>query len=228
MALAPYHRGVTSSRGVSSSHATSFAYARTCGVRTPHCKPRSLQECQVTSWSRILQDATVADSADQTWRGATRKDNVPCSDPAGTAPWAEGLRCPSASCQVWGEFRCPPGMMPNGGGWMPPLAQCRVLRDSPCGTLPAGMGTLQPRSKIRETLRWRTGLLPFPSQLWQQRHLHFTDAGGEKHLSRLVSLGIRDPWELPPQGSSAEQGCPATQSTPRQAASPVIDWGKLL
>jgi len=67
-----------------------------------------------------------------------------------------------------GGFRCPLGAVPNWGGeeggvcWMPPLAQCRVLRDSPCGTLPAGTGTVQPRSKLGEVLGPSTGLLPLP------------------------------------------------------------------
>lgn len=89
----------------------------------PSCKPRSLKECQVTSWSYLMKDTTVADTADQTWHGATCKDSMPHSDPPGTAPWAEGLRCPSATCHAWGGFSSPPSIVPNWEElWMPPLA----------------------------------------------------------------------------------------------------------
>lgn len=166
-ALAPCHKGVTSSSFAKQScpfpASTSFPHTRTRGIHAPSCRLRSSWQHQVISWSYILQDTPVADSADQTWRGATHKDNVPRSDPPGTVPWAQGLRCPSAPCQVWGGLRCPFGAVPNWGGgyWMPPLAPCRVLRDSPCGTLPAGMGTMQqPGSKLGEVLGLRTRLLP--------------------------------------------------------------------
>lgn len=173
------------------------------------------------SWSYILQDTPVAHSADQTWHGATRKDNVPRSDPPGTAPWAQGLRCPSAPCQAWGGFRCPFGAVPNCRGgwyWMPPLAPCRVLRDSPYGTLPGGTATLQPGSELGEVLGSRTGLFPCRASSAQRRRLHFPTGGGEEHWSRLsVCDGIPGSCLL----------CPATQSTPGSPL-PVIDWGMLL
>lgn len=121
----------------------------------------------------------VADTAARGWHGATRGDNVPRSDPLGTVPRAEGLRCPSARCQVRGEgggwggthSDAPPAPC-QAGGRTPPLARRRVLRDSPCGALPAATGTSWRGSEPREVLGSRAGIFPL------QRRLHAPKAPG--------------------------------------------------
>lgn len=172
-----------------SSCATSSIHARTCGIHASSCKTRSLKKCQVTSWSYILQDTTVVNTADHTWHGATCKDSVPCSDPPGTAPRAEGLRCPVPTCHARGAFRCPLALCRTEGSFGCPLwldARCRGILPMALCQQEQGPCSLGPSSGKF----WDGGLDIFCScaSSAQRRRLHFTNVG-----SRLMSPGDRDP-----------------------------------
>lgn len=123
-----------------------------------------------------------AGTAAGSWHGAMRGDEAPRSDPLGTAPRAEGLRCPSARCQVRGEGGR--GGTHSDAPPTPTPAPCQAWgADAPFGTAPGAegfspwrpaSGNGDPAAGVRAagSLAWGRGLAFSPLQ----HHLHAAKA----------------------------------------------------